>query len=76
MRTVLCYPEDIWRTFKLYATKLGMVVHHHEPECQVKRLAVAIFKVKVTVRVQTTGSRGSTLESIKKFSLIYLNVFF
>ena len=27
-----------FRTTKLYATKLGMLVHHHDPECHVERL--------------------------------------
>ena len=26
-------PEDIVRTTKLYAAKLGMMVHHHDLEC-------------------------------------------
>ena len=31
-----------------FVTKLGIVVHHHEPECHAKKLD-SIFKVKVTV---------------------------
>ena len=31
-----------------FVTKLGIVVHHHEPECHAKKWD-SIFKVKVTV---------------------------
>ena len=31
-----------------FVTKLGIVVHHHEPECHVKKWN-SVFKVKVTV---------------------------
>ena len=31
-----------------FVTKLGIVVHHHEPQCHVKKWD-SIFKVKVTV---------------------------
>ena len=30
--------EDIFRTTELYVTKLGMILHHHNLECRVKRL--------------------------------------
>ena len=33
----LC-PEDVFRTNKLRATKLGVMVHHHDLECHAKRL--------------------------------------
>ena len=31
-----------------FVNKLGIVVHHHEPECHAKKLD-SFFKVKVTV---------------------------
>ena len=39
---------------QLFVTKLGIVVHHHEPECHAKKEEEkkkkdSIFKVKVTV---------------------------
>ena len=37
----LC-PEDIWWTTKLYATKLGMMVHHHDLEHHAKRLSCCL----------------------------------
>ena len=33
---------------QLFVTKLGIVVHHHEPECHSKKWD-SIFKVKVTL---------------------------
>ena len=32
-------PDDIFWTNKHFVTKLGNVMHHHEPECPAKRLA-------------------------------------
>ena len=40
---------DIFLTAEPFVTKLGMVMHHHGPECHAKRL-VYYFKVKVTVK--------------------------
>ena len=39
---------DIFRTAGHFDTKLGMVMQHHEPECQAEIfvVVVAIFKVK------------------------------
>ena len=41
---------DIFWIIKHFVTKLAMLMQHHEPECHVEN-AVAIFKVKVTVRL-------------------------
>ena len=55
--TVRAYMIEIWLFLlhllncKSLATKLGLMVHHHTPECPVKKLITA-FKVKVTVMVQ------------------------
>ena len=40
-------PDDTLYTAKHIVTKLGIVMHHHEPECMQKDW-LAIFKVKVT----------------------------
>ena len=37
----LC-PEDTLWTTKRYATKLGMMVHHHDPECHAKRVGCCL----------------------------------
>ena len=44
----LCSEAILW-TAQSFETKLVIVVHYHEVECQTKNW-VAIFKVKVTVR--------------------------
>ena len=35
----------------LFATKLGLILHHHELECLAKN-CVAVYKVKVTKRFE------------------------
>ena len=46
------YPHDIFLTAKHFVTKLGIVMHHNELECQSKKKSFAIFKVKVTARAR------------------------
>ena len=35
-------PDDVLWSTKHFVTKLGMVMHHHEPECDAKRLALCL----------------------------------
>ena len=44
-------PENIFRTTGLYATKLGLMVHHHDPECHAKSLGFYL-QGQVTVWAQ------------------------
>ena len=44
----VCPDDTFWITEPL-TTKLGMVMHHHEPTCLPKRL-IGFLKVKVTVK--------------------------
>ena len=46
-----------------FVTKLGIVVHHHEPECHAKKWD-SIFKVKVTVWAYITKLTVSTISFI------------
>ena len=48
--THICSPsaECFFQSLQPFVTKLGIVVHHHEPECHAKKWD-SIFKVKVTV---------------------------
>lgn len=45
----LC-PDGIFGSAQPFATKLGLVVRHHEPQCPAEKNWVAIINVKVTVR--------------------------
>ena len=42
--------NNIFCTYYLFATKLGLMVHHHKLECLLKHL-YAVYKVKVTAKV-------------------------
>ena len=42
-------PDDIFYMLECFVIKLGIVMHHHEPECMQKDW-FAIFKVKVMAR--------------------------
>ena len=44
----------IFQTAGLFATKLGLIVQHHKPQCPVKN-GIAVFKVRVTGKVQNVN---------------------
>ena len=48
MRDVTLVTHICSHSAECIVTKLGIVVHHHEPECHAKNWD-SIFKVKVTV---------------------------
>ena len=51
-------PDDICKTNKHFLTKLGIVMHHHEPECHANG-GFAIFKFKVTADSKGSSDNGS-----------------
>ena len=66
----------MWLSVSLqpFVTKLGIVVHHHEPECHAKKWD-SIFKVKVTVWAYNQNMTVSTISfiSYKPVSLLQPN---
>ena len=48
VRDVMLMTHICSHSAESFVTKLGIVVHHHEPECHAKKMD-SIFKVKVTV---------------------------
>ena len=46
-------PDDIFWTAELFVTKIGLMMHHHEPECVVKKKErITVVKIKATVKVK------------------------
>ena len=45
----------IFLTVDSLATKLGLMIHHHKPECLVKKNWITAFRVKVTVKGQSVN---------------------
>ena len=44
------YLDNISLTAESFVTKLGMMIHHHGPECHA-RILVCFLQVKVTVKL-------------------------
>ena len=59
-----------------FATKLGIMVHHHEPECHAKKgegkKGDSIFKVKVTVCLYNQNMTVSTISFISSKIMCFL----
>ena len=47
--------KNIIGTADPFATKLGLMAHHHKVDCLVKRLDCSLVKVKVTEKVQNSS---------------------
>ena len=46
---------SLFWTVDSVATKLDLMIHHHKPECLIKKKWITVFKVKVTVKGQNVS---------------------